>query len=79
MRSINEAMQILNVKDKDNRYAKMKYGYKKEFIDLEARNDFCGNKVTTSMMKCANRFNYYGFRHVIINNNIREANYSRCN
>ena len=56
-----------------------KYGYKEEFIDLEARNDFGANKVTTSMIKCTNEFNHYGLRYAMINNYIIEANCPKCN
>ena len=31
------------------------------------------------MIKCANGFNHYGLRYAMINNNMIEANYPRCN
>ena len=34
MRSINKVIRILDTKDEEKCYVKMKYGYKKEFIDL---------------------------------------------
>ena len=67
MRSIKEVFRIIDVKIEEIRHAKKNYRYREEFIDLEVRNDFCANKVMTSMIKCANRFNHYGLRHIIIN------------
>ena len=37
------------------------------------------HKVITSTIKCAHGFNHYGLRHAMINDNLIEANCSRCN
>ena len=73
MRSIKEVIRIIDAKEEEKRYAIKKYGYKEEFIYLEVRNTFHINEVTTSIIKCANRFNYYSLRYAMINNNIIEA------
>jgi len=79
IQSTNAVLRMIDAQEEELRYAKKKYGYKVDFIDLEARNTFSVNKVTTSMIKCANGFNYYGLRHAMINNNMIEANCPRCN
>ena len=79
MRSIKEVIRIIDATQEERNHIRRKYGYKEEFIDIEARNAFIGNKVTTSMIKCANGFNHYGLRHAMINGNMVEANCPRCN
>ena len=79
MRPIKEVLRVIDVKEEEKRYAWKKYRYKEDFIDLEARNTFCANKVMTSMIKCAHRYNHYGLRHAMINNNLVEANCPHCN
>ena len=79
MRSTNAVLRMIDAQEEELRHAKKKYGYKVDFIDLEARNMFSANKVITSMIKCTNSFNHYGLRHTMINNNMIEANCSRCN
>ena len=37
------------------------------------------NKVTTSMIKYSYGYNYYGLRDAMINNDMVEAHYPRCN
>ena len=58
--------------------SKNKYGHRKEFIDIEARNAFKMGKVATLMIKYSHRFNHYGLRETMINNNIVEAICPRC-
>jgi len=79
MRPRKEVLRVIDAKEEEKRYTRKKYGYKEDFIDLEARNTFCPNKVTTSMIKCAHRYNHYWLRHAMINNNLVEANCPRCN
>ena len=59
-RSINEVIRILDAREEESKYAERKYRYKKDFIDIEARNTFNIGKVTASMIKCAHGYNYYG-------------------
>jgi len=79
MRSTNAVLRIVDAMEEEKSHAKKKYGYKADFIDLEARNAFSTNKVTTSMIKCANGFNHYGLRHAMINKEMIEANCPCCN
>ena len=77
-RSIKEVVRIIDTRENEEEYTKKKYGHRKEFIDIEARNLFKIGKVTTSMIKCAHRFNHYGLREAMINNNMVETAYPRC-
>ena len=45
---------------------------------MEAKNVFQTGKVKTSMIKYTYRFNHYGLREAIINNNIVESIYLQC-
>ena len=73
-RSIKEAIRIIDAREEEKKYIEKKFEYKADFIDIEARNSFQTNKVTTSIIKCAYRYNHYGLRDAIINNNIVEVN-----
>ena len=77
-RSTNEIIRIIDAKKVENEYIKKKYGYKNDFIDIEARNAFRVGKVTTSMIKCAHGYNHYGQRDAMINENMVEATCPRC-
>ena len=79
MRSMKEVFRIIDAKKEEIRHIKKKYRYKEESIDLEIKNAFCANKVTTSMIKYTNGFNHYGLKNAMINNNLIEANCLRCN
>ena len=72
-RLIKEVVRIINAIENEEEYVIKKYGHKKEFIDKGARNTFKIGKVTISIIKYAHRFNYYGLREAMINNNIVEA------
>ena len=39
-RSIQEAIRITDTQEVEHKYVKKKFGYKKDFIDIEARNIF---------------------------------------
>ena len=78
MRAIKEVVRILDAREKEKEYVNKKYRYRKEFIDMEVRNVFQTGKVTTSMIKCAHRFNHYGLREAIINNNMVESICPQC-
>ena len=75
---IKEVLRIIDVREKEKEYVSLKYGYRKEFIDMEARNVFQTGKVTSSMIKCAHRFNHYGLGEAIINNNMVESMCPQC-
>ena len=47
-------------------------------MDMKARNAFRIRKVVTSMIKFSHGFNYYRLRETMINNNMVEATYPRC-
>ena len=66
------------MKEYERRYAKKKLGYKYDFIDTKARNLFNSNEVTPSIIKYAHRFNHFGLRDSMINNNMVEAYCLRC-
>ena len=38
MRAIKEVVRIIDGREKEKEYINMKYGYRKEFIDMGARN-----------------------------------------
>ena len=77
-RAIKEVIRIVDAREKEKEHALKKHGCKKEFVDMEARNDFKIGKVTTSMIKCAHGHNHYGLREAMINNNMVEATCPRC-
>ena len=79
MRLIKEVIKIIDAKEEERKYMIQKYRYKEEFIGLEARNAFSGNKVTASIIKYANIFNHNGLRYAMINNKIIKVYCSRCN
>ena len=45
-------IRVLDTKVEENDCVLKKYGYKKKFINMEARNSFLMNKVTASRIKC---------------------------
>ena len=65
--SMKEAIQIIDIKESEEEYARKKYTNKIDFIDLEARNSFPIKKVIPSIIKCFHRYNYYGVRKSVIN------------
>ena len=79
LRSIKEAIRIIDVREEEKKYVKKKFRYKADFIDIEARNSFQKNKLTTSMIKCAYGYNHYSLRDAIINDNVVDVNYLRYN
>ena len=79
MRSVKEMLRVIDSKEEERKQAKKKLEYKVNFVDLEARNSFRANNVTTSIIKCAYGFNHYGLRHSMINDNLIEENCPRCN
>ena len=79
MRYVKEILRVIDSKEEESKQAKKKLEYKLNFVDLEARNSFQANKVTTSVIKCAHGFNHYGLRHSMINEKLIEANCPRCN
>ena len=58
---------------------KEKLGHKCDFVDHKARNVLAMKDVTPSVIKCMRRFNHYGLRDALINNNMVEEICSRCN
>ena len=79
MRSLKEMIGVIDSKKEERKQAQKKLACEVDFVDLEARNLFATGKVTTSIMKCASRFNHCGLRHPIINDNLVEVHYSQCN
>ena len=79
LRSIKEVIRIIDVREEEKKYVNKKFRYKADFIDIEARNSFQMSKVTISMIKYANGYNYYELRDVMINNYMVEAYYLKCN
>jgi len=75
-RSTKEAIRVIDAKKKEEEYAKEKFKEKYDFVDVEARNIF--SNCTTSMIKCSNRYNHYGLRDALINDNMIEAICPRC-
>ena len=69
---------MIDAREKEDEHASDKCGYRKEFIDKEARNAFQTGKVMTSMIKCAHGFNHYGLREAMINNDMVESMCPRC-
>ena len=76
--SINEVVQIIDAEKSEMEYAMTKYKSKIDFIDLEARNIFLNRKIILSMIKYSHRYNHYGLRNALINNNIIGVKCSRC-
>ena len=77
-RATQEVVRTIDAREKEEEHANKKYGHRKEFIDMEARNVFQTGKVTTSMIKCAHGFNHYGLREAMMNNNMVESTCPRC-
>ena len=77
-RAIQEVIRVIDGKRAEQQYAKKKIGYRYEFVDAEARNIFNSRVVTPSMIKCTYRFNQFGLRDLMINKNMVEAYYLRC-
>ena len=67
---VKEMVSKVDAREIEEAYVKEKIGYNAEYVDVEARNVFPMKKVTTSIIKYANRYNYYGLRDVIINKNM---------
>ena len=65
--SIKEAMRVIDSKEAEKKYAKKKLNYQADFIDIDSRATFIEKTATTSMIKCANAFNYYDVKSEIIN------------
>ena len=72
-------IRIIDRREEEKKYVKKKFGYKADFIDIEARNSFQTNKIIISIIKCAHRYNHYSLRDVMINENMVEANCPWCN
>jgi len=68
--SIKEVVQKVDAIETEKEYIKEKIGYNAEYVDLEARNAFPINKVTSSIIKYASRYNQYRLRDKIMNNNM---------
>ena len=79
MRSVKEMLRVIGLKEEERKHAKKKLECELDFVDLEAKNSFQANKVSTSIVKYAHRYNYYQLRHSITNSNLIEANCLRCN
>jgi len=79
MRSIKEILRVIDAREEEKKQAQKKLGYKTDFIDLEARDSFKAHNIIISTIKCAHSYNYYGLRYVIINDNLIEVYYLRCN
>ena len=77
MRAVKEVLRVIDAKEEEKRQAEKKLKCKLDFVDLEARDLFHANEVTTSIIKCAHGFNHYGLRHSMINNNLIEENCPR--
>ena len=77
-RSMQESMQIINSRKAEEEHGREKIKCKQDFIDKDTRNAFNPKKVTTSMMKCAHGFNHYSLRESLINKNMIDACYPRC-
>ena len=77
-KAVNEVVRIVDAREEESKHVEKKYGHKKEFIDIEARNAFKIGKVTPSMMKCAHGYNHYGVREAMINNNMVDSMCPRC-
>ena len=67
LRSIKEAMRIIDSQEAEYNYAKKKFGYQADFIDADAIASFTTKMTMTSITKCANAFNHYGVRNELIN------------
>ena len=78
-RSIQEVIQIIDTREVELKYVEKKFEYKKDFIDIEARNMFQTSKVMASIVKCTHRYNHYRLRDAMINNNIVDTYCLRCN
>ena len=63
IRSMKEALRIIDAIKEEKRHVKKKHKCKVDFIDIEARNIFSTKKVRTSMIQFANRHNRYGLTY----------------
>ena len=68
----------VNAREIEEAYMKEKIGYNVEYTDVEAQNTFPMNKVTASIIKCANGYNHYGLRDATINKNMINSEYPQC-
>ena len=77
--SVKEAIRKRDAEISFKEYVKDKFGYKSEFMDIEARNSFQSKDVIPSVIKCAHGFKQYGVRDAMINGNLTGMECPRCN
>ena len=64
--------------ESEKEYVHEKIGYNSEYVDVEARNAFLSNMITSSIIKCANGYNQYGQRDALINKQRIDHECPRC-
>ena len=77
-RNIQDAVRIIDGKKAEQQHKKRKLGHNYEFVDQDTRNVFKLKDVTLSMLKYSYRFNHYGLRDSMFNDNMVEAYCPRC-
>ena len=70
LRSIKEAVWIIDTVKFEDEYMKMKYKTKYDLFDIEARNIFSNRSIIMAIIKCTYRYNPYGIRCLLINTQI---------
>lgn len=64
--SINEIIQIEDTTKSEQTYAKEKFGYDINLVDLEARKSFIKGAITSKLKYCY-KFNYYSSQNSNMN------------
>ena len=72
-------IRIIDAENLEENYAKTKFGYKAELINVKERSSFKINKIATSMIKCAHGHNHYGERETLMNKHVTNQDCLRCN
>ena len=76
--AIKEVVWKVDAIESKNECVKGKIGHNAEYVDVEARNAFPKNKITASIIKCANGYNQYGMRDEMMNKNRVCSECPRC-
>ena len=75
---IREIMQKVDALESGIEYLKEKIECDLEHVEIEARNAFLSNLITTLVIKCANGFNQHIMRDALINKQRTDTKCPRC-
>ena len=75
--SIKEVIRKVDASKTEYEHVKEKIDCNANYVDLE-RNAFSANKSTTSIIRCANGFNYYRMKDQIMSKNVIGSECTRC-